>query len=584
MRYILLLFFFFCITVSSAQGPLDKLRNSLKDAEGIELIDIQQQLASRVRHYNVKEADSLIRISILKSQELSYKHGESLGYTVLGGLIGNKGDFYEAEELIKKAISIAELHQETKALSAAYINLGALYLQNDLKQLAIENHILGAKVSAQDTAIIDYEIVHLMNLGIIHLMDENMKLARGYLTDAQEKSEKRSNIIRTGQIYVNRAIVETETKNFGIAKEFYLKGLKIFKDAKLESFIQRTQIGLARCHVELGELQEAKKYLDLANIYFSLPENSTSKSAQHFTLYYACYSFQLGDFDNALKYLKESLLIAKKYDSKKEILKIHQLYSDIYQKRGNLKLALEASKKALVVKDSIHKGDKKSAILSLTKKFDYERLAQEKENELQDLDADIKLRNIYVLILIFLILFLGFLFSWNRNRLKLNYLKNKVKIEAKQQKIIQEVKEHQLEKEYLIKQTTELIEKNTSLRKNLEILQKLQEKDDSKVEAEDFIQKIRSSLLDDKNWLTFNLYFEKLYPNFSETLKTNFKAILTQYELRLLALMKMDLTNKEIAIILGIQRNSVVQAKTRLRDKLGFPDLVDLESYLHKMA
>ena len=63
---------------------------------------------------------------------------------------------------------------------------------------------------------------------------------------------------------------------------------------------------------------------------------------------------------------------------------------------------------------------------------------------------------------VFVRLLLGVLFLWNRNRLKLNYLERKVKMETEQHKVIQEAKEHQLEKEYLIKYTNELIEKNAS--------------------------------------------------------------------------------------------------------------------------
>ena len=66
---------------------------------------------------------------------------------------------------------------------------------------------------------------------------------------------------------------------------------------------------------------------------------------------------------------------------------------------------------------------------------------------------------------------------------------------------------------------------------------------------------------------------EGSHSSYLDGLKSDYPG-LTPYELRLCAYMRSNLTNKEIALILNIQPESVKKAKQRLRKKLtvGLPD------------
>lgn len=71
----------------------------------------------------------------------------------------------------------------------------------------------------------------------------------------------------------------------------------------------------------------------------------------------------------------------------------------------------------------------------------------------------------------------------------------------------------------------------------------------------------------ESNWENFKIHFEKIHPDFFEGLKLDHPE-LTSNEIRLSAYLKLNLTNKEIAVLQNIEPSSVKRAKIRLKQKL----------------
>src|SRR5699024_7119713 len=83
----------------------------------------------------------------------------------------------------------------------------------------------------------------------------------------------------------------------------------------------------------------------------------------------------------------------------------------------------------------------------------------------------------------------------------------------------------------------------------------------------------------DQDWEQFRLYFEEVHTGFLDALKKQYPE-LTANELRLSALVKLSLTSKEIATILGITPDSVKTARYRLRKKLGMKTEENLTEFM----
>ena len=90
---------------------------------------------------------------------------------------------------------------------------------------------------------------------------------------------------------------------------------------------------------------------------------------------------------------------------------------------------------------------------------------------------------------------------------------------------------------------------------------------------------LESSFSKDEEWLEFKTKFEELNPNFLADLKQKHPN-LTKSEIRLLILIRIGFTQKEIANMLNIAPDSVKKAKQRVRKKLNLSRSTKLTHYL----
>ncbi len=85
---------------------------------------------------------------------------------------------------------------------------------------------------------------------------------------------------------------------------------------------------------------------------------------------------------------------------------------------------------------------------------------------------------------------------------------------------------------------------------------------------------LQSHLMTNENWFGFKEVFIEEFPLFYKNLKTNYPN-LTEHNLRIIFLTKLELSNHEIARVLGISYEAVKKAKQRLRKKVEEPSVED---------
>lgn len=101
----------------------------------------------------------------------------------------------------------------------------------------------------------------------------------------------------------------------------------------------------------------------------------------------------------------------------------------------------------------------------------------------------------------------------------------------------------------------------------------------TKKKISELSQVISRQARNDKEWEDFRSYFDKVHKDFFIKLKTSYPDLGIS-ELRLAALIKLQLSIKESSSILGISPNSVKTARYRLRTKLGLDREQNLTSFL----
>lgn len=112
--------------------------------------------------------------------------------------------------------------------------------------------------------------------------------------------------------------------------------------------------------------------------------------------------------------------------------------------------------------------------------------------------------------------------------------------------------------------------RETQLEKNIEKL-----KSDLKVSLREIVKNNQHEV----ETLTFLSDFEKIYPDFISSLQKIIPNI-TSNEIKLCALLRMNLSAKEISEVLNITPESVNKARYRLRKKIGLQAKDDLDIFL----
>jgi DNA-binding CsgD family transcriptional regulator len=121
------------------------------------------------------------------------------------------------------------------------------------------------------------------------------------------------------------------------------------------------------------------------------------------------------------------------------------------------------------------------------------------------------------------------------------------------------------------------VAEKTSLIEKLEeqILHKMNTEDQQALIAE----LAQQTILTEEEWYQFKSLFQTIYPSFFSQLKQQVPDI-TIAEQRLAALIRLQLTSKQMASMLGISVDSVHKTRQRLRQRFNITKEVNMEAYI----
>jgi DNA-binding CsgD family transcriptional regulator len=268
--------------------------------------------------------------------------------------------------------------------------------------------------------------------------------------------------------------------------------------------------------------------------------------------------------------------------------------ADTYKATNNDKEAIKAYQNTITIMDSIVDAEKNAAVQKIQAKFQTE-LQREKNIALETnnmaLQRDMKTEKMFMLLYILMsisiiVLILLFLRGyWLRNRLQKEELKS---IEAEKD-LIQQQHMHEQEltnaqKEIIEEKQRELT--STALRMANyqdsinEIIEKCETNHLTKVSE---VKKELQLLMKQKDyWKQFETRFNNLHPEFGNTLTNKFSK-LTKNDIEFCSLLKLNLSNKEIASLLQISHESAITKKYRIKKKMEINDDAEFEKLLLEM-
>lgn len=453
--------------------------------------------------------------------------------------------------------------------------------------------------------------------------------AEKLLRNGDQRQMLAANLGMLGELYYR-------TRRPQLARKQYDEALNIYQNLKLES-------GKAEIYGRIGHLYEKRQLYDSA-FYFQRKALAAYQLDRHIEgaakIYENIGSIyeDLERYDSAYYYFNKAYTLNRQDGNARAQVEVVNNLGDVLRKTGRFREGLAYSFQTLELARTsgeryqissacndiakaynlLNKNDSAFYYLTLSRNYLNDIYSEEsnkqlallqtlyeiekKDNEIEKLTQARKtgtLISVATGVVIVLIILIAALII-SRQRLK---LRNEQKLRAQHKQVYEtqnqlmevELRNKNLEEENLKQQletktqelssyTLHVIRKNQlleDLRIKLEAMVK-DDKRDQRKQIRQLAEQIGEGLQDDQHWEEFRGIFEQVHQSFFDRLQQQ-TGPLTANDLRLIALIKMNLTSTDIATLLGISQDSLRVIRHRLRKKLNLAAGDNLSAYIQSI-
>lgn len=509
-----------------------------------------------------------------QAQKIALKYNQTddlaMSYLILGNVFYNQGVFTRAIEDFIVALKYFQISKNPKGQAEIYQDLGLAYHYSKKPEVALENY----------------------------------QKALDIFQEIKDESGLAGTLSYIGHIYEKKF-------DYTKALEYQEKALKIYE--KLQD-----KTGLAKVLDDIGSIYEDQKDYKKAFSYFSdalqrnLEINNQVAAIIDLNNMGDIYQKQ-GNYQESLLYTFKSLALARKLNQKYQLRSAYRDISQTYFLLNDFKNAYTYLDSSYLAYSEVYNSETAQQIARMQAIYE----TQEKDKEIALLENNKALNRLLIFIFVGGIIALSIfgLLIFNRQRLlilknkqiieqnqriyatekelqdtalenmQLNELQLKIELENKQLREAKLQDELGMRNRELTGRTLLIVQKNEIL---VELLEKIQltirKKDNEKdKELKKLVRLIEQSTQLDKDWNEFKTIFEQVHVDFFAKLQEKFPD-LTAGDMRLCALLRLNMNSKDMATTLGISQDSLRVNRHRLRKKLKLPQGDNLSNFMMSLG
>ncbi len=489
-------------------------------------------------YYSVISENETALATFMEARDLYQELGNQERVSALLNNMSNcerrMGRYPEALELQMQSLKIKEeLNVDMDKLSASYWNIGNI--TGDIGNYE-ESNVWYRKAEAYyDSVDFEYDLARVrynigLNLKEMDSLDQALPLfemAMDYYEANNFYNDLAGGLDNIGEIYYDQG-------RYDKAQSVLERSLQISEVNGEKSLIGLTKRKLGLVYLEQGKLSQAE-----TNI-------------------------------------KDALEIAQGTQTRKTMINDYKSLAQVYQAQGRLNLALDEFMTYDSLKSVVWSEENMEKLNELEIKYQTEK--KEKELALQDKQiailkseaATVRLQRFGLIAGILLLgIIFGALYYLQRQKIQRQRLE-KEKLDA----------ELEFKRKELTSFTLQLSHKNEILEDLKDKIKALKANVPDTRQYNRLINAIDINIKDDTNWENFKRRFEEVHKDFNKNIKQAYPRI-TPNELRHMALLKMNLSSKEIATLLNISQEGVKKARQRLRKKLELQPEMPLEDVVY---
>lgn len=459
-------------------------------------------------------------------------------------------------------------------------------------------------------------------IGVAHWVRGNLELSFRFLLDAERAYREIGDSLGLANSMLNLGMTYADQFNFTAAKSKYDQALEVFTRLDFSSRIATTYTkvaeiliqegaydaayqhltdaleihrannflyGIAEANGKLGKLFIAQKNYNSAISYFLLAVEASKERSDHVGLADAYHEiarcfFLTGNLTQAESYLQLSEKLAEDFNLNKIRREVYATTKDLATKKGEFQRAINYYDQYLSIKDSLFNEEKSNIIANMQAQQAYEGKSRELKLAQQRLDLLVEQKKTDRLTLLALVLGLITVAA-----LAWGIVQRKNKMLYKKQKDLDQAHDKtdelhnliQSKEKQLTSYTLNFVQKNELIGELKRSINEVKRglTGTTKSQLETVVRKLDTTLNIDKDWADFRKHFEYVHPQLIQRLNQDFPA-LTKNEFKLIALLRLNLSSKEISAVLGISPDSAKTARYRLRKKLGLDNQEELFDFL----
>ncbi len=490
--------------------------------------------------------------------------------SAISDLERRRGNYDEAIKLQEEGTLIQKELNDQLRYGIGVGNIGNIYQDKGNYLIALKKSIKALKILDTVSQEPWRKADVLRQIGRIEHARENYQESIIYLKKALKVYEETNDNIWQGYTLDDIGLNYLNLKKFDKAKVYFNKSIDIAKKNNIKDVEANALTNLGFLNYEIENYNLAKSQIEKALI-FNRSINEMSNIMNNLSGL-SKVALKTKHYKKAKHYINEGLVISDSIKVPESTASFYNYRSKLFEQTGLYKQALEDQRRSQTINDSLLKVNKNKEIEEL--KTIYQTEQKEKELLLKDQEIELlevrKKKNesqrLLLLIGLASVLIIGFSIIYGlRQKMKRN------KLEREKLNTSLAFKEKKLTTHAL-----HLAHKNDLLHNLKAKVKDLKYEAGNNRQYQNIINSINIDINNDTNWEQFRLYFEDVHKGFNTKVKQTYPEI-SNNDLRLMSLLKMNLTSKEIASILNISNEGVKKARYRLRKKLNLQSINSLE-------
>ncbi len=412
------------------------------------------------------------------------------------------------------------------------------------------------------------------NIGTLHIGLHNLAEAVKFLKMANAINQKPGLEKQCNSTYINLGIAYKEYDSLKQAEFWYKKSIALSRQLNDEFQLARVYLNLGNTERRVNNYAQAKILYD-SSLYFCRKLNNNYGVLLN-TINLGEWRLLWKEYTAALEQLKTAEKELKNYKLPVETEEVSRLLSAVYEATGDDHAALKYFKTYSILKDSIEGAETKRSILELQARYEQERSAKEIASLNEAVMKGKASKRLYIIVLIIIIMALTTVGTYLFIKRRISVYKARI--------ALQENEKLRLEMESKDK---ELMSKAVYMGHLNEIVSgmEIQMKDLLPSSSEENAGKLKKIMHDLKTesrkdtWKEFDVRFEQVHQDFSARLLAGYPS-LSPAEIRVCNFLRLNMTTKDIALIMNRSIRTVENTRNNIRAKMKLQPEVNLVSHL----